>query len=378
MSQQQQQDSARTWPCLALALVPFAASCWFNGTPDASPVTGERPSAPLVFDQYLINYGERPITPRLMNVAGTDPDDPKAPKVMGMAVPFNYRNVSDQEIRIQSLTPSCGCLRPQIDSKTIAPGEYGRLLMPIRTANEAAGPHEYLVKVLYEDGRPHEVDLALKVVLPEKKVEVTPKAMWFYQSGGEPTPMQVTITDHRAKSFNIKSIVCSSDLWTVEKSSDLRLSDSERVVKLNVQMKGDIPPGKHRGIINIETDDKNYPLIQIPLGGQGIESPDTAGLAMKVEPSTIVLQQTPAGKLEATTSLTGPNGSLAKIESITTSPKFIKATYETNASNQTILKVSADFLTEAQTKTQRAIVTVKTEGRDAPLTIPVVIPSQKP
>lgn len=369
-----QQTTASNWLCIALALVPFGLSCWFNGSHAASPVIGERATPSLVFDQYMINYGEHPVTPIPLPVAGTDPDDPKAAKVMGFAVPFMYRNVSDQEVRIQSLTPSCGCLRPQIDSMTIAPGEYGRLLMPIRTANEAAGPHEYLVKVLYEDGQPHEIDLTTKLVLPDKKIEVSPKAMWFYQSGTEVTPMQLTVTDRRAESFQINNISCSSDFWTVKQVSDRLGADSERIITLNVTLAANIPAGRHRGIINIETDDPMYPRIQVPIGCQGLAADDE--IAMTVEPTTVVLQPTPTGTLQATTVITAPGSQPVKVQSITTSPEFVDATHETNDNNQTVITVSANLKTKDQSKTQRAIVTIRIEASEAPLTIPVIIPPQ--
>lgn len=353
MSKEVQQQT-RNWPCIALALVPFVASVWFTGQPAPSAVHGQRKSASLVFDQYMANY-LHPVSGPLIEV------------------PFAYRNVSDKEVRIQSLTPSCGCLQPTIESMTIPPGTYGRLMMPIQTANEAAGPHEYLVKVLYEDGEPHEVDLALKIVLAEKQVEVSPRAMWFYQSGTKATIQRVTITDHRpqTKPFKITRITCSSDLWTVEKTSDLQHSSHKRVVQLNVKLRPDVPPGTHRAIINVETDDPRFPRHQIRVGLQSMATDE--GMAMKAEPDTVVLQPTPGGTMEASTVVRTADGKLARIKSVQTSSEFVTATYETNANDEAVIKVSASLPPTEAERTQRAVVTVTTEGDETPLTIPVLI-----
>ncbi len=354
--------SAASWSCLAVVLVPFALSFCFTTPPTASAVTGERAHASLVFDEYMVNFGPRPISQQRL-----------------IEIPFRYRNVSTKEIQVQSLTPSCGCLRPTIDSMTIKPGETGRLLMPIDTLNEAPGPHEYLVKVLYTDTKPRELDLALKVVLPPKTIDVQPKAMWFYHSGEQPTPQQVTITDYRSTDFEIRNITSSSTLWAVNQLSDARTIEGSGEIKLEVTLKGDVAPGTHRGVVIVTTDDTKFPYIQIPVGCQAMnQQPATATIL--AEPDTLVLRPTPDGALLASTQLRGPGGNnAATIASVKAAPSFFKAELVTNDQYQTIVQVSAE-LTDAQRATpQRGVVTIRSkDGAKTALTIPVVVHAANP
>lgn len=356
-----QTESKKRWPCIALAMVPFVSSMWFNQEPEAAPIRGERASQSLVFDEYLLNFGPRPIAARPM-----------------IEIPFRYRNVSDQTIHIKSLTPSCNCMQPRMDSMEIAPGTIGQLVMPIQLTNEKPGPHEYLVKVMYEDTDLHEVDLGLKVVLPEKEVMVQPRAMWFFQSGEKETTQIVTITDSREKSFQVQDIRCSSKLWTVEEKTDVTDLEGNRTLTLAVTLKADAPTGRQRGIIVVYTDDKRYPAIQIPVGCQSLDSARSEGLAYVSDPETVVLKPTTEGALEATAIVRTKGGASTDVESVTAMPAFVQASLETTPDNRTIIKVSADLTEEQRTSVQRAVVTVKprTEG-SSPLTIPVVIPAQK-
>ena len=356
-----QTESAKRWPCVALAMVPFVSSMWFNQEPEAAPVGGERASASLVFDEYLMNFGPRPIAARPL-----------------IEIPFRYRNVSDQTVRIKSLTPSCGCMQPRMESMEIAPGSMGHLLMPIRIANEKPGPHEYLVKVMYEDSDLHEVDLALKVVLPEKEVLVEPRAMWFFQSGEKETTQTVEITDYRPQSFKVQDIRCSSDLWQVEQKSDVTNLEGNRVLTLSVTLKGNAPANRQRGLIVVYTDDKRHPAIQIPVGCQSMQSAKTDGLVYVSDPDTIVLKPTPDGTLEASAIVRTKGGGATDVESVTATPNFVSATLQTTPENRTVVKVSAELSDEQRTQVQRAVITVKPRTKDSsPLTIPIVIPAKK-
>ena len=359
-----QSQPKNNWSLLAFALVPFAASCCFYSAPTAAAVTGKRAIAPLVFDRYLVDYGPMPVQ------AMVNPDKPDEPPTI--TVPYYYRNTSTQPIEIKSLTPSCGCLQPRVGSMTVEPGGYGRLIMPVAIANEPAGPKEYLVKVIYQDEKIHEVDLALKMVLPEKQIEVTPRALWFYQSGTKPTTEYVTITDLRADSLEIESVECSSDFWTVEKKVDITNEFGHRIVKLAVTLKSDIPPGKHRGIINVLTNDPRNRRIQIAIGGQSMQA--DVPVVLKAEPGQLRLMPTPTGEFEAITTVSNPDGTPAEVEIVaSSSPDIVQATLETDENNQSILRVSAP----ATPIDHRAVLTVRKVESEETITIPVLVPKSK-
>ena len=307
----------------------------------------------------MVNYGPTPIAPAPM-----------------IEVPFRYRNTSDKTIRINSLTPSCGCLSPKIESMVIAPGQSGRLVMPVNTINETAGPHEYLVKVQYTDDEPHDIDLALKVVLPPKEV-IAPRALLFYQSGNQPTTQTVTITDYRPKAFKVKKISCNSEFFTVKQVSHTETISGFTELKLEVTLKGDGPTSNHRALLLVETDDPRYPILQTKLLCRSLTQPKSQPMAVVPNTETIVLQPTGNGQLAATRPMPAATGKASNILSISAAPEFVSATVDQDQSGQTIIRVSATLSDDQRTTRQSGLLTVRTKDSNQPVTIPVVIPAAK-
>ncbi|MFK7818737.1 MAG: hypothetical protein AB8G99_08455, partial [Planctomycetaceae bacterium] len=173
-------------------------------------------------------------------------------------------------------------------------------------------------------------------------------------------------------SLEIESIECSSDLWTVEEDVNVVNEFGHRIVKLAVTLKPNIPGGKHRAIINVMTNDPRNRRIQIPIGCQSMNS--DAPMVLKAEPGQLRLIPTPAGKLEATTTVTNSDGTPADIEIVSSSsPDIVQASLETDENNQSVLRVSAP----ATGINHRAVLTIrKTESKET-ITIPVLVPKSK-
>ncbi len=343
------------WPILGLALVPMVAAGWFNSASEPAPIRGERETASLVFDEYLANYGPRPVRP--------------TPTI---TVPFFYRNTGHKTISINAIRTSCGCMKPQMDSMKIEPGQAGRLVVPINTINEQPGPHEYLVKLEYSDTARREVDLAVKMTLPRKEVMIQPRQLLFYQSGTQATNQTVTITDYRQQTFKVKSIVCSNKLWTVQQKSHLETVNGTTELVLDVALNGDVSAGTHRGTITIATDDPAYPFLSVQLVGQTFGNP-SAPIAAVPPSQRLVLKPTPLGELAATAPFT--TGNVGDVLSVSTTPEFMNATLDTDANGQAILRVSASIDPSQRTTRVNGRVTIRTKLSEQPTTIPVVIPA---
>ena len=118
--------------------------------------------------------------------------------------------------------------------------------------------------------------------------------MWFFQSGARPTSQSVKITDFRTQRFEVLSIECTSELFSVRQTSDKPRLDGGREITLEVSTTGEIPPGRHRGIVVVETDDPRYPYIRIPVGCQPMDDqPATESAAPEPEPEPERGPQTP-------------------------------------------------------------------------------------
>lgn len=236
------------------ALVPFVAAV-------AAHAVGLRPQSPLpapprpalAVDRYLLNLGES--------------DDVRF--VVGR---FGFRNAGELPLEITDLQPSCGCLKPQLDKRIYAPGEEGELFLRVQTAGEAPGPHEYFVDVKYADPEPRGARLTLKVVLPEAKVVVRPKALVFYQLGTQETTREITVTDMRTGRKTVLEPVevkSSSDLARVALAGVDEDEDGHRRIRLTVTAAADVPPGIHRALISLRTNDAEHSLLQVPVVVQG-------------------------------------------------------------------------------------------------------------
>ncbi len=178
-------NSRRWWQSRAVLtsviLTPVLWSALCAMRPAASsPLAGVAARPSLAFDQYLVNLRQVPLQPVVEGV-------------------FRFENRGTRPITITKLDPSCGCLKPRLtDDKTrYQPGESGYFIVQVATANEEPGPHEYTIRVLYEDDGPREETVRFKLTLPELKVTVEPSELGFFQLGGQASSRTVYVTDYR-------------------------------------------------------------------------------------------------------------------------------------------------------------------------------------
>jgi hypothetical protein len=232
----------------------------------------------LVFDQYLVDLGHVPAT---QDVIGY----------------FDFTNRGKHPVEIQSLEPSCGCLRPRleklersfegpppgpvagtpassprprVEKKVYEPGEGGFFSVRVQTANQSPGQKEYTVKIKYKDPEPRESLVTFRAVLPSELVLVRPPALMFYQLGdgnGESAPQKFEVTDRRAKHLNITKVDCSLADVKIEESGSEVDDDGLWHWRFEVKVPNRLPPGQTETIVRIYTDDPadQYHVLRIPL-----------------------------------------------------------------------------------------------------------------
>jgi hypothetical protein len=237
----------------AAALLPFALSVVFHGIgPHAQSAVPAAPRAALVFDQYQVDLGEA------------------APAAFAVAE-FRFANRSNRTVAIRDLQPSCGCLTPRLEKRIYGPNETGTFLLRVQTANEEPGPKQYWVKLRYDDPDPRAVELSFKVVLPQEKVVVRPKALIFYQLGEKPTSQEVAVIDYRGKGLGIVGVESSSPLVSVEVLDPEKDADGNHRQRVSITVTGAVPTGRHNALVNIVTDDAVYQTLRVPLVIEGLE-----------------------------------------------------------------------------------------------------------
>lgn len=238
-----------------LAALPFLLAVVAHTARPSLPLTIAPPDRPaLAFDQYLVDLG------------------PIAPETEVRAL-FQFANRGRSPVEILEVKPSCGCLEPQLSSRTLAPGEVGRMVLRMQPANELPGRKEYYADVRYTDGQPRETRLTFRVEIPEQQLSVRPKALMVYQLSDQPTSQTVTVTDNRPEPVRILGATVNSPFVTVRFQGEHQDGGAQQT-EFEVTVAAELPPGRHEAVLSIQTTDRLSPVLKVPLLMQGRRAPE--------------------------------------------------------------------------------------------------------
>jgi hypothetical protein len=231
---------------IAVAALPFAASLGFRSvermprTPNGS---AERPA--LVFDQYFVNLSE------IHNAARVE-------------ALFHFKNCGKVPAVITNLEPSCGCLNPKVEKRPYLPGEECDFSMSVLTTRERPGPHDYELKIDYQDPQPRSVTVAFKVVV-RREVTVRPQQLQFWQNGSEETKRSIVITDMRPTPFRVTGATCKSPLVKFRVGPPIDDPDAGRETTVYITVAAQVPKEGVQTTLMLSTDDPRYPRIPIAI-----------------------------------------------------------------------------------------------------------------
>jgi len=282
-------EKPRAWKPIVMLAVPCVVSAFFTMGDTAAPaLTLQKDRPALVFQSYMVHEGPDPVPPQPL-----------------LTPYFMFRNKGTETVIIRELTPACSsCVSPDVSAKEIPPGGEGRVTFSIRTRNQAAGPHDYLVTVKYEDPKPREVVLTYKVVLPEKLIEIEPRVLMVMGRISSADRDIVTIADHRAdraeSPMKIQSVASSSSLFTAQSAGHSTVDGVSREA-IEVTYADSIPVGQHRGVITVLTDDEMYPAIQVPVILGDRKRPAEEAVSAIPESGRVVVDTLNPGKSSGTT-----------------------------------------------------------------------------
>ncbi len=357
-------NASPVWIVALLALIPCLTAAVFGSQNSNGPpclVTTSRPS--LVFSEYLADYGPAAV-----------PQQPTLTPV------FYLRNNGSEKVQITGMDPSCGCLAPNISAKEIDPGAIEKLTLPIRLSNEPSGLREYTVTVFYSDPEPRAVTLAVKAVLPEKSLIIEPRVLMVMGAVSAGQQHIVNVSDFRPeyadKPMKVTSVMGSSSLFTAELVGQFNHEGASRT-SVSVHFRENAPEGRHRGVINIATDDSQFPMVQVPvMVGDSKRDPSDA---VRVSPETgrIVLN-TASPEESAGMKITFDLPSRWKVTHCDTFPPDIVAKYEsvpgTVPDHQTV-NVQLSISELPARGIEQAILTLNATDGDAPemVTVPITL-----
>ncbi|MEZ6043331.1 MAG: DUF1573 domain-containing protein [Planctomycetaceae bacterium] len=315
-------------------------------------VSGDRAS--LVFSEYLMHFGNDPV--------------PQQPEINAT---FLFRNVGNSPVEITDMQPSCGCLKPRISSHSVAPGESGRLTLPVKTATEAPGFHEYTVTVHFNDPKPRATTLTLKLVLPKKTIQIEPKALYVIGQSSHTVEHNVVVSDLTEAPFRVEEVMSSTPLFTPRVIDRQRDENGSRTT-IGITISEKLPRGIQRGIVQVTTTDEATPYLHIPVLARG---PDRdADELVAVQPEHFRLPAMKNMSVAATVECTLPKA--WKISHIDTFPLELDVEFENVEIARDDLQQLRLKLTFSQLPLARiedGVVTVHANDGNDMVTIPVQI-----
>jgi len=248
------------WLPLLASLLPVAAAIAFHlagPRPQASAAGTSRP--PLAFHHYSVNLGQ--VEPRRNHTAV-----------------FVFTNRGDTSVELRRLETSCGCLSDHTDKRVFGPGEEGEFYLRIQSASQSPGPKDYTCKAIYgpvgSPGVEYSEDLKFHINLPEQSVVLNPRALILHQPNGNPTTHTVEVKDLRDRPLTVQSATFDPPLADVRivPSTDLTAAELNEGVRAHIQVTfGAVPPGRHECVIRIQTSDREFDVLKVPVRIHGPE-----------------------------------------------------------------------------------------------------------
>jgi hypothetical protein len=180
-----------------------------------------------------------------------------------LAHQFVFVNEGPEAVELIDAHPSCGCLKPSVTKRSYAPGEEGRLKLEVNTLNQAAGPHNWTVRLAYKSGEtPRDVVLQLSAKLITE-VLVQPAAMVVIAD--KATSHEITLTDLRKHPMIITDVTASSPKLVPTISEQFRDPQGHWLRKISLQVTDDYPDGRHEEVVEIHSADPTYPSLRVPI-----------------------------------------------------------------------------------------------------------------
>ncbi len=177
---------------------------------------------------------------------------------------FLLVNRGKTPIEVTALRPSCGCLTPRLEPRHLLPGETGSLTLEINTLTQPTGPHSWGVRVLYREEGGAEGELALLLcasVITE--IQVRPAALTLFTESA--IGHEVVVTDPRPKPLAITSVQVSSPHVRASLAGPKTDEAGHWTRAIRLDVRPDLPPGRHDEVLHILTADPDYPELKVPV-----------------------------------------------------------------------------------------------------------------
>jgi len=176
---------------------------------------------------------------------------------------YTFTNTGPETLEIDEVRVSCGCQKPQLESRSYKAGEGGKLRIEVNTLTQGIGPHAWRTTVRYRQGsETREEELLLSgTVVAEIVVEPPELAIFTNHAIGH----ELRLIDKRTKSFTITAVEATSPKLTAKVAGEARDDRGRLSRTISLDVASDFPEGRHEETLSVYTDDPLYRHLKIPV-----------------------------------------------------------------------------------------------------------------
>lgn len=174
---------------------------------------------------------------------------------------FAFANAGGDTVHITSVRASCGCAAPQLERRTLAPGERGSVRVSVNSLGQPEGPHLWTIHVTYQEAgntREAALELAAHIVT---EVSVRPAVLTLF--AGQKLTHDIVVRDRRAQPMRIREVRASSPHVRPQLGDAQVDAAGLRAWKIALELSDDFPAGRHEEVVSIYTDDADYAELRV-------------------------------------------------------------------------------------------------------------------
>lgn len=229
--------------------------------------------------------------------------DVKAGPALAHTFELTHRGTAGT-LTITKVEAGCGCLRQNLSTGVLQPGETAKLTIEVNTGTQPDGVNRWQIVVAYKVETPGtavqmgEQLLQITATL-SRDVTINPPQLGFSTAGV--ASQVLTVTDTRDKPLSVVKASASTTHLTVE----IGVREAGKPQSITVKLGADAPTGHRDEAVILVTDDAAYPELRIPVrvlkrpAGAVAVTPDAVAVrfaAGQTEVSTLVQLRAADGK----------------------------------------------------------------------------------
>jgi hypothetical protein len=174
---------------------------------------------------------------------------------------FTLVNRGNETVEIGEPRGSCGCLRPTVSVKTLAPGQSAVVRVEIHTVTQSPGVNVWRMLVPYS--QPSEQGEVLLVVRAELTPEITISPASLILLTEASLSHSLKLTERRATPVALRGVATTSP-HVQARASEPKQEGGAWVRTLTLDVSAGCPEGRQEHALLVYTGDPAYPELKVP------------------------------------------------------------------------------------------------------------------